>query len=123
MENKAKLTTIGRGRAEAVFQRELTRVVENLFDKATDPTKKRSITLVIDFVPDKDNIPGETFRVNTSVSARSSLAPYKSVTDTVFLSEGAEGQIEATTTDPKEENVISSVLAAAKMLREEVKNG
>jgi len=111
-DSKVKLSTVGKGRAEAVFQREMTKVLENISDPAADPTKKRSITLTIELTPDKNNIPGQTFAVNTTVSGKSALAPFKAVSDTIYIDQGAEGEAQAFNSDPKEASTLDAVRAA-----------
>lgn len=48
------LSKIDDGAVQEKFAHEMEKVLENILDRNTDPTKKRSVTLTIDILPNKD---------------------------------------------------------------------
>lgn len=48
------LSKIDDGAVQEKFAHEMEKVLENILDRNTDPTKKRSVTLTIDIIPNKD---------------------------------------------------------------------
>lgn len=65
---------------------EMGRVIDNILDVNTKPTAKRKITLTLDIRPDEDR---QTVSIDTT--AKSTLAPTKAVTTTLYISEDNEG--------------------------------
>ncbi|EJO7204191.1 hypothetical protein NRV23_000044 [Staphylococcus pseudintermedius] len=61
--NNLKLSELGHGAVQELFESELEKVIENINDINTDPTKKRKITMTIDIKSDK-------YREIISVDAR-----------------------------------------------------
>lgn len=51
--NNVKLSELGQGALQELFESELEKVIENINDINTDPTKKRKITMTIDIKSDK----------------------------------------------------------------------
>ncbi|MEB6147372.1 hypothetical protein [Enterococcus casseliflavus] len=48
------LSKIDEGAVQEKFEHEMEKVIENILDRNTNPTKKRSITITIDVLPSKD---------------------------------------------------------------------
>ncbi|PCF82986.1 hypothetical protein [Staphylococcus delphini] len=51
--NNVKLSELGQGALQELFESELEKVIENINDINTDPTKKRKITMTIDIKSDE----------------------------------------------------------------------
>lgn len=51
--NNVKLSELGEGALQELFESELEKVIENINDINTDPTKKRKITMTIDIKSDE----------------------------------------------------------------------
>lgn len=77
---------MARGAFQERCDYEVGRVIENILDKNTKPTAKRSITLTISMTPDdtRENI-------MVSVAAKSSLAAATPITTALFVTEDEEG--------------------------------
>jgi hypothetical protein len=74
MVNSLNLDNLGRGIVKARFLHELDRVLENIQDRDTDATVKRTIKLSVAFTPNEDR----NF-VGIEVSSDAKLAPLKAV--------------------------------------------
>lgn len=48
------LSKIDDGAVQEKFAHEMEKVLENILDRNTDPTKKRSVTITVDIIPNKD---------------------------------------------------------------------
>lgn len=48
------LSKIDDGAVQGKFAHEMEKVLENILDRNTDPTKKRSVTITVDIIPNKD---------------------------------------------------------------------
>ncbi|AMG48622.1 hypothetical protein AL523_01920 [Enterococcus gallinarum] len=48
------LSKIDDGAVQEKFAHEMEKALENILDRNTDPTKKRSVTITIDIIPNKD---------------------------------------------------------------------
>lgn len=48
------LSKIDGGAVQEKFAHEMEKVLENVLDRNTDPTKKRSVTITVDIIPNKD---------------------------------------------------------------------
>ena len=73
------------------FNREMERVLENVFDLNTKAKVKRQIIITVDIVPN-DRRDAATFRVDV----RSKLAPPEAIDQTVLLDIHADGSVTAT---------------------------
>jgi len=69
-ENTVRLGNIGGGIADELFDAEFSKVLRNVRDPNTNPTKARKITLTITLTPNKDRNGG-----HMSVDVSSKLAP------------------------------------------------
>lgn len=65
-----KLNTLAGGAVQEHFERELSRVVDNLTDLSTDPKKKRKITLTLDLTTNDNRD-----YIAVDVQAKSTLTP------------------------------------------------
>lgn len=88
MKEQVTLTTLGRGAAEELFQRELDRVIGNITDLNTPWKTKRTITLKVAFSPDENR---ET--ADVEVICTSKIPAAKGAKTTVFYGIGPEGPV------------------------------
>lgn len=73
------------------FNREMERVLGNVFDPNTNPKAKRQIRIVIDIAPNERRDAAE-FKVDV----KSKIAPPVAIAQTVFLHMDDEGNVTAT---------------------------
>lgn len=92
MENiDLNLSTLNEGALQEKFEYEMQNVMENILDKNTDPTKKRSVTLKIDVIPDK-----ERELLVLSCSSQSKIVPREETTTKVLFGRNDQtGYLEA----------------------------
>lgn len=91
------LETLQDGRAIAMFNEELRKVMENIEDEFTSPKVKRSITLTVTFKPDSERKFGTTV-----LSIKSNLAPITPNEKKVFFDYNDSGIFTAFEDDPAE---------------------
>ena len=73
---------------------EMTKVIENIQDVNTSPTKKRTLTLTVEFKPDS-----ERQQIGVSIIAKSHLEPTNPVSTSLYLS-GEGNKVQAVETVP-----------------------
>ncbi len=88
MNNPISLETLCQGRVEELFSGELSRVLQNIADPNTDPTKERVIKLEIKIKPTMNRDSAAV-----KVSAASKLAAPLPQVATVFIEYGKGGVI------------------------------
>jgi hypothetical protein len=76
---QVSLESIADGVASELFSYEIQKIARNIADKNTAPIAARSLTLKFDFKPDESRE-----EVKVTVSAKTSLAPVKGYTKTIF---------------------------------------
>ena len=86
-----KLDELMDGAITERFNRELQRVLENVFDPNTNPKAKRQIQLIFDILPNERRDAAE-FKGDV----KSKLAPPVAVSQTVFLAMDDNGNVTAT---------------------------
>ncbi len=84
---KSLLEMIGGAIKERVDY-EVTRVIDNILDANTDPTKKRKITLTIELKPSDDRQ-----IITLEATAKSALAPTKPVGTTLAITADRNGEM------------------------------
>ncbi|MGM0237467.1 hypothetical protein [Enterococcus sp. AZ103] len=85
------LSEINECAAQEKFEYEMEKVFENILDKNTEATKKRTVTLTVDVIPDKDR---ELVVLN--ISSKSKLVPRdETSTKILFGRNSGSGFIEA----------------------------
>lgn len=77
---KIKLSNLSGGVADELFEREFTRVLENIADINTSGTKARSITITVTIKPTESRENGEV-----SIQAQSVLAPAIEHRDPIYF--------------------------------------
>lgn len=85
------LSTIDDGAIQEKFEHEMAKVLENVLDRNTEPTKKRTITLTIEVISNKDR---DMFVLSTK--SNSKLVPREETETKVLFGRNQDtGQIEA----------------------------
>lgn len=96
-QNYIDLSTLGNGAAGEIFADELQKVLKNIQDPNTSPTKARKITLTITLKPnEKRNVAG------MGIDCKSSLAPTKPYASQIFIGR-EDGQLIAVENTPPEQ--------------------
>lgn len=90
------LATVGEGAAMEKFDREWSRLLDNVRDVNTDPTAPRSVTLTIELHPKESRDGGRVI-----VKARSKLAPHRPHEATVFIGQ-KQGRLVSVGFDPRQ---------------------
>lgn len=94
--NKKSILETARG---AILERadyEMAKILDNIIDPNTDPTKKRVLTLTLDFVPNE----GRT-AVEVRCTAKPRLEPTMPVKTSLFLTPDGDGKICAVEMPPQ----------------------
>lgn len=105
---KLKLDNIANGAAAELFDRELSKVMENIHDSNTDGKVKRSITLTVSIMPDA-NKEG----ANITLHAASKLAPVRQAFATAQFAR-RNGKLDAFTHNINQEELDLQGLKEAK---------
>lgn len=87
------LGTIGNGAAYELFERELARILQNVRDPNTNPTKKRKMNLEFTFEPYNDRS-----GCAIEITVKSTLCATTGVNATMYISK-VEGRLQAFTQD------------------------
>lgn len=95
-EEFVSLHNLGAGAAMEKFDRELSRVLENIVDPNTRPKKPRKVTLELQLTPNEDRT-----AANVRIEVRSSLAPPRGVDTRFFLGLSGE-RVVAVESNPKQ---------------------
>ena len=69
---KLDLDNLAEGEAQERISHKLEKIAKNIMDTMTEPTKKRALTVQIEYVPNEQRT-----ALETSVLVKSSLAPYR----------------------------------------------
>lgn len=97
MDNTVSILEMAKGAIMEQFDVEVGKVISNILDPNTEPKKKRTITLTVDFIPDD-------YRQNITVqaTAKSKLLPNNAIKTGLFI--GADvgtGELQATELVPQ----------------------
>lgn len=90
------LDTIGGGALPELFAAEIARVLQNIADPNTDPKQKRTISITVDFKPNRDRDAAET-----TVKIGSKVAGMLSVDTKLFIGKHG-GKWIAVENDPRQ---------------------
>lgn len=66
---------------------EMKKIIENIADVNTNPTKKRTLTLTVEFTPDSDRA-----GIRTSIVAKSKLEPTNPISTSLYITEDENGE-------------------------------
>lgn len=95
---EADLVTIGNGAALELFKREMARVLANIKDPNTSPTKARSIGLTFSFKPYNDRSGAAI-----EIEVKSRICATTGVNATIYIQRIGGGAFEAYTQDNRQE--------------------
>lgn len=93
------LETLGHGAAAELFDKELSRVLDNIMDPDTSATAKRSITLKVEITPDDGRA-----EARISVTASSKIAAPRGAGGTMFIGRYG-GKPVATSFNPQQQQM------------------
>lgn len=82
-ETQKSILQMARGAIMERVDYEMSRVLDNILDVNTDPTKKRKVTLTLELKPDD-----ERTTIAVSVTAKSTLAPTNPVVTSLYVADG-----------------------------------
>ncbi|MED1603027.1 replication terminator protein [Alkalihalophilus marmarensis] len=88
MPKLVDLNTFANGGLAEKFDDELKKVLENIADPNTDPTKVRSVTVTVSLKGDKNRE-----LAATTIRATSKLAPYEDVETQIVLDRDSKGRV------------------------------
>lgn len=91
MDGQAKsILDMARGAIKERVDYEMAKVIDNILDPNTSPTKKRSLQLTVELIPTNDRQ-----QIGVSVVAKSKLEPTNPVATSLYLTGDAQGEITA----------------------------
>lgn len=91
MPKKIDLTTLANGAVREQIDKELQKVIDNIYDPNTDATKKRRLSLIIELKPTKTRN-----MASVEVQAKATLAPIMPSATTIIIEKNFEtGEIQA----------------------------
>ncbi len=88
MENMVDLNNFADGGLSEKFNDELQKVLENIADPNTDPTKVRSVTVTVSLKGDK-----KRELATTTIRATSKLAPYEDIETQIIMDRDSKGKV------------------------------
>lgn len=91
MDNRASILEMAKGAIMEQFDIEAGKVISNILDPNTEPKKKRTITLTVDFIPDD-------YRQNVTIqaTAKSKLLPNNAIKTGLFIgADAGTGELQA----------------------------
>lgn len=109
------LTNIGGGAVDELFQLELERVLDNILDINTEPTKRRSITIKVTILPSEDRSMGSMF-----IDVKPDLAPKVTYKTKIFIGR-EDGQPAAVEHNPKQMPLFDETTDGMKVMKGERK--
>lgn len=88
--NRKSIIDMAQGAIKEHVDYEMTRILNNIIDPNTNPTKKRTLTLQLVFSPDSDRR-----NIGVSVTAKSKLEPTNPVGTVLYLTGDSNGLLTA----------------------------
>jgi hypothetical protein len=95
------LSNLAQGAAAEMFEHALGQVMENIKDPNADPSKKRRITLTVEFQPYGDRSGAET-----TIACVAKVTPVNAVRSSLFVAM-EEGEYKAFTHDTRQEDLFA----------------
>ena len=86
---KKSILRMARGAIEETTDYEMAIIMDNILDPNTNPTKKRTLTLTVEFVPDS-----QRKTINVRASAKSKLEPTNPVATSLYIAPDENGEVE-----------------------------
>ncbi len=91
MSEAKSILEMARGAIMEQVDIEVGKIVENILDLNTDPKKKRTLQLTVDFTPTQDRS-----QVAINATAKSKLQPNNAIQTTIYVgADSATGEIQA----------------------------
>jgi hypothetical protein len=88
--DKQSILDMAQGAIKERVDYEMAKVIDNILDQNTNPTKKRTVTLTIGLTPDS-----ERQQVSISVVAKSKLEPTNPVSTALYITGDKDGAVTA----------------------------
>ena len=89
-DSRKSITEMAMGAIQERVDYEMSRIIDNIVDVNTNPTKKRQLTLTITFEPDSDRK-----MIKVSAQSKSKLEPTSPVATALYIGEDANGEVSA----------------------------
>jgi hypothetical protein len=97
------LGSITNGALMRLFELEIQKIANNIADRSTSATAKRSLVLKLDFKPDI-----ERRGISVTTSAKTTLASVESHASRLYAGKGTDGQVYLFDEDPRQELLFSA---------------
>ncbi|MEG1753642.1 MAG: hypothetical protein RR234_06980 [Christensenella sp.] len=113
--NQKSILEMASGAIKERADYEMKRILDNILDINTAPTKKRTLTLTVDVVPDS-----ERTQLNISVTAKSKLEPTNPVSTALYITGDQNGEVcavEMVPQIPGQINILGAEQERPAMLR------
>lgn len=88
--NKQSILDMARGAIKERVDYEMSRIMDNILDVNTNPTKERSLTITVKFKPDS-----ERQQISVQAIAKSKLEPTNPVATALFITGDQNGEAAA----------------------------
>lgn len=92
MENaqRQSILDMARGAIKERTDYEMAKILDNILDPNTSATKKRTLSLTVEFIPDNDRV-----QIGVRVVAKSKLEPTNPVITSLYIAGDGNGEITA----------------------------
>lgn len=90
------IVDMARGAFKERADLEMGKIIQNILDPNTDPKKKRTLTITLEFTPDS-----ERRQLNVSVTAKSKLEPTNPVSTALYITGDENGEVTAVEMTPQ----------------------
>lgn len=91
MANEKSVLEMARGAIMERVDYEMAKILDNILDFSTDATKKRKLTLTLEFTPD-----AERTNIGIKTTAKSTLVPTNPVVTSLYIAgSGINGEVQA----------------------------
>ena len=90
---KQSILDMARGAIKERTDYEMAKIVDNILDVNTNATKKRTLTLTVEFSPDSDR-----HQISVRVVAKSILEPTNPISTNLYITDDCEGVVSAVET-------------------------
>lgn len=94
-DEKKSILDMAMGGIKERVDLEMSKIVDNIIDPNTAATKKRTLTVAIDFLPDD-----KRQNIQVKVTAKSKLEPTTPLATSLYMGANADGELEAVELTP-----------------------
>lgn len=95
-DNRKSIVEMAMGAIQERADYEMSKIIDNIIDVNTNPTKKRQLILTITFEPD-----GERKVIKVSAQSKSKLEPTSPVVTALYIGADADGEVSAVEMAPQ----------------------